>query len=84
MRWAAAVLLAAASVVPALAQQSTASGNAANASGGETVGSLVAEGYEIKAAAPNADRFVVFLQKGGTAYACDFVTVRNSRCEQIN
>ncbi len=82
MRWAVAVLLA--SAVPALAQQSVSSGSAANTAGGETIGGLVGQGYEIKAAVPNAGKFVVFLQKGDTAYACEFATVSSSRCERIN
>lgn len=84
MRRALAVLLAVALAGPALAQQSVSSGGAGNASGGDSIGALVARGYEIKAAAPNADKFVVFLQKDSTAFACEFVTVSRSRCEQIN
>ena len=83
MRWTAAILLVIASATPALAQGSVSSGDPANAHGGDTIGGLVAEGYEIKAAVPNGGRFVVFLQKGDAAYACDFTAVSSSRCEQI-
>lgn len=46
--------------------------------------SLLKDGFEIKAAAPNGKTFVVFLQKDEKAYACEFVTVTNSRCGEIN
>ncbi len=80
----AVLLLSAAPAATALAQQPAASGAPSGASGGDTVGALVAEGYEIRAAVQNAGRFVLFLQKDKTAYACDFATVSSSRCEQIN
>ena len=46
--------------------------------------SLLRDGFEIKAAAPNGKTFVVFLQKDEKAYACEFVTVNNTRCGEIN
>lgn len=64
----------------AAAQQKTESSGEA---GPQTIGALIAQGYEIKAAAPNAGKFVVWVQKGEHAYACDFATVRNARCEEI-
>ncbi|MCL6706680.1 hypothetical protein M8R20_06680 [Pseudomonas sp. R2.Fl] len=49
-----------------------------------TMADLLADGYEIKAAAPNGSKFVVFLQKDKSAYACEFASVTNSRCRTIN
>lgn len=59
---------------------------AAQSSGGsgETVKSLLKKGYEIKATAPNGNKYVLFMQKGEAAYACEFVTVTSSRCGAIN
>ncbi|TDH39094.1 hypothetical protein E2A64_08440 [Pseudohoeflea suaedae] len=50
---------------------------------GQTLGKLVADGYEIKAAVPNGAKYVVFLQKENKAYACEFVTLSSSRCGEI-
>ncbi len=44
---------------------------------------LLQDGFEIKAAAPNGAQYVVFMQKDNSAYACEFVTVTNSRCRAI-
>jgi hypothetical protein len=49
-----------------------------------TMGELLAQGYEIKAAVPNGAKFVVFMQKEQSAYACEFVSVTNTRCGAIN
>lgn len=49
-----------------------------------TVGQLVTQGYEIKAAAPNGSRYVVFMQKDKSAYACEFVNTTRTQCRQIN
>lgn len=49
-----------------------------------TMGELLAQGYEIKAAVPNGGKFVVFMQKDQSAYACEFVSVTNTRCGAIN
>ncbi|SIP97270.1 hypothetical protein SAMN05880582_101223 [Rhizobium sp. RU20A] len=51
---------------------------------GMTVGVLVSEGYEIRAAVRHGDRTIVFLQKDKSAYACDFATLAQSRCGSIN
>ncbi|MDH6268806.1 hypothetical protein M2360_004224 [Rhizobium sp. SG_E_25_P2] len=48
------------------------------------IGQLIADGYEIKAAVPNGKRFVVFLQKDSTAYACEMSSLTQSQCGQIN
>ncbi|MDI7864357.1 hypothetical protein MRS76_20680 [Rhizobiaceae bacterium n13] len=49
-----------------------------------TMSQLLARGYEIRASAPNGSRFIVFLQKDQSAYACDFANVANSRCGSLN
>ena len=46
--------------------------------------SLLSNGYEIKAAVPNGTRYIVFLQKDKSAFACEFVTLTKSRCGSIN
>jgi hypothetical protein len=52
--------------------------------GSATIKNLLATGYEIKSSVPNGNRFIVFMQKDKTAYACEFVTVTRSRCESLN
>jgi len=84
MRLAAAIFVVLAPVlasgVPASAQlKSPGSGNAS----GSSMGALIADGYEIKAAAPNGSKYVVFLQKDKKAFACEFVTLANSRCGEV-
>jgi len=69
-----ALLLAA----PAFAQDSGEKGASA------TMGELASQGYEIKAAAPNGSRYVVFMQKDKSAYACEFVNTTQTQCRQIN
>lgn len=49
-----------------------------------TMGQLLSQGYEIKAAVPNGDKFVIFMQKEQSAYACEFVSITNTRCGAIN
>lgn len=49
-----------------------------------TMGELVSQGYEIKAAAPNGSRFVIFMQNEKSAYACEFVNTTQTQCRQIN
>ncbi len=58
----------------------------AQTGGGESVSmkSLLQRGFEIKAAAPNGSQYVVFMQKDKSAYACEFVTLKNSRCGSIS
>lgn len=51
---------------------------------GATMGQLIADGYEIKAAVPNGKRFVVFLQKDSTGYACEMTGLSTSQCGKIN
>ncbi|EYR80708.1 hypothetical protein P9A16_11040 [Shinella sp. 838] len=49
-----------------------------------SMGQLASQGYEIKAAAPNGSRYVVFMQKDTSAYACEFVNTTQTQCRQIN
>jgi hypothetical protein len=62
-----------------------AKGASADAPGGEaTMAELVAKGYEIKAAVPNGGKFIVFMQKDQSAYACEFQSLAGTRCGSIN
>ncbi|HEV7306622.1 hypothetical protein [Ensifer sp.] len=67
----------------ASAQEGVDSGASAGMRGG-SMADLVAKGYEIKAAVANGTRYIVFLQKDQSAYACEFVSVTKSRCGSIN
>ena len=49
-----------------------------------TMGELASQGYEVKAAAPNGSRYVVFMQNDKSAYACEFVNTTQTQCRQIN
>lgn len=49
-----------------------------------TIRGLLSKGYEIKSSVPNGKKFIVFLQKDKSAYACEFATVVDSRCEPLN
>ncbi|MEZ2221002.1 hypothetical protein [Rhizobium sp. RCC_161_2] len=49
-----------------------------------TMADLVSRGYEIKAAVPNGGKFVVFMQKDQSAYACEFLSLTDTRCGSIN
>ena len=48
-----------------------------------TMARLLADGYEIKGTAQASSRYIVFMQKEKTAYACQFVTVTTTRCGLI-
>ncbi|HEV7321830.1 MAG TPA: hypothetical protein VGO04_24770 [Ensifer sp.] len=67
----------------ASAQDAVDSGASSGLRGG-SMADLVAKGYEIKAAVANGTRYIVFLQKDQSAYACEFVSVTKSRCGSIN
>lgn len=58
--------------------------DAETGSAAKTMGQLVSEGYEIKAAAPNGSRYVIFMQNDQSAYACEFVNTANTQCRPIN
>lgn len=53
-------------------------------SGGGSMGQLLSEGYEIKAAVQNGKSFVVFLQKDSTGYVCQMTTLSRSACGKLN
>lgn len=80
MRTAALVMLLTAIAPAALAQEDKPSMTTSGAS----MGQLLAEGYEIKAAVPNGKSFVVFLQKDSTGYACEMAALSRSVCGKIN
>jgi hypothetical protein len=75
-----ATLILLGSAAVANAQQDLQLGASTSAS----MGQLVSQGYEIKAAAPNGSRYVVFMQKDTSAYACEFVNTTQTQCRQIN
>jgi hypothetical protein len=58
--------------------------SAVSSGGASTIRGLLAAGYEIKSSVPNGKKFIVFLQKDKSAYACEFATVAESRCEPLN
>ncbi|MCA1489875.1 hypothetical protein [Sinorhizobium alkalisoli] len=51
---------------------------------GGSMAVLLEKGYEIRAAVANGTRYIVFLQKDQSAYACEFVSLTRSRCGSIN
>ncbi|MDX0424688.1 hypothetical protein [Sinorhizobium medicae] len=67
----------------ASAQEDVGSESSAAMRGG-AMSSLLSKGYEIKAAVNNGTRYIVFLQKDQSAYACEFVSLTKSRCGSIN
>ena len=82
-----AAALLCASTAAALAQQGL--GDAQGLGGtteasASSMGQLLDDGYEIRATAPNGSRYVVFMQKDKSAYACEFVNVSATRCRPIN
>ena len=79
MKTGALALMIGLSPVAAIAQE-----EAPALTSGASMGQLIAEGYEIKAALPNGKRFVVFLQKDSTGYACEMTSLSRSVCGRIN
>ena len=79
MKTGALALMIGLSPVAAIAQE-----EAQALTSGASMGQLIAEGYEIKAALPNGKRFVVFLQKDSTGYACEMTSLSRSVCGRIN
>lgn len=77
-----ALVAAAIAAMPAAAfgQDAGVSTNSSSAS----MGALIAQGYEIKAAVPNGAKIIVFLQKDKSAYACEFASLTSTRCGAIN
>ena len=78
MKFAALVLLSLIAA-PAFAQE-----DQPTMTSGSSIGQLISEGYEIKAAVPNGKSFVVFLQKDSTGYACQMATLSRSVCGKID
>jgi hypothetical protein len=60
------------------------SATSGTASGEATMADLLAKGYDIKAAVPNGGKFIVFMQKDQSAYACEFQSLTGARCGSIN
>jgi hypothetical protein len=71
-------------VLPAVAQEKDDKSPALSGGPASGMAGLLAKGYEIKAAVPNGTRYIVFLQKDQSAYACEFVSLTKSRCGSIN
>ncbi|ASY68422.1 MULTISPECIES: hypothetical protein [Sinorhizobium] len=67
----------------AVAQEDVGSTSSSGLHGG-SMATLLSKGYEIKAAVANGTRYIVFMQKDQSAYACEFVTLTKSRCGSIN
>ena len=80
MRTAALALLLTAIAPAAFAQEDQPS----MTTSGVSMGQLLSEGFEIKAAVPNGKSFVVFLQKDSTGYACEMAALSRSVCGKIN
>ena len=79
MRFAALAMLVTAIAPAAFAQDAP-----SMTTSGASMGQLLSEGYEIKAAVPNGKSFVVFLQKDSNGYACEMSTLSRSVCGKIN
>ena len=60
------------------------SGTSGTAAAEATMTDLLGKGYQIKAAVPNGGKFIVFMQKDQSAYACEFQSLTGSRCGSIN
>jgi len=65
------------------AQAQDTTGTASSAASA-SMAQLLSQGYEIKTAVPNGKKFIVFLQKDKSAYACEFSSLTTSRCGSIN
>ncbi|MBN8953907.1 MULTISPECIES: hypothetical protein [unclassified Rhizobium] len=68
----------------AISTNSAKGGNEVGSGGDSTMADLLSRGYEIKAAVPNGGKFVVFMQKDQSAYACEFSSLTNTRCGSLN
>jgi hypothetical protein len=60
------------------------SSEAAPPSAQASMGDLLSKGYQIKAAVSNGGKFVVFMQKDQSAYACEMQSLTASRCGTLN
>lgn len=85
---AAVVIAGLVAVAPAaFAQQASdplSPGGSTTSGGSKSMRDLLSDGYEIRASVPNGTKFIVFMQKDKSAYACEFVTLTSSRCGSIN
>ena len=80
-----AMLVAAPAAFAQQGQPADLPGAGSTASGGsKSMKDLLSEGFEIKGSVPNGTKFIVFMQKDKSAYACEFVTLTISRCGSIN
>ncbi|CDZ42944.1 hypothetical protein [Neorhizobium galegae] len=69
----------------AFAQQAQTDGAISTQGGGsKSMKDLLSDGYEIKTSVPSGTKFIVFMQKDKSAYACEFVSLTRSRCGSIN
>lgn len=78
-----ALLIAAFGFVPARAQTALSAVESTRGSDA-TMAELLSKEYEIKSAVPNGSKLIVFMQKGKSGYACEFVNVAKTRCASIN
>jgi hypothetical protein len=70
-------------VNPGASSTGTSSGTTATAAE-TTMSDLLSKGYDIKTAVPNGGKFIIFMQKDQSAYACEFQSLTGSRCGSIN
>ncbi|TDK36977.1 hypothetical protein E2F50_08700 [Rhizobium deserti] len=77
-------LFAAPAAFAQLATQTPDVGDTTAGGGSKSMKELLANGYEIKSSTPNGTKFIVFMQKDKSAYACEFVSLTRSRCGAIN
>ena len=80
----AAIVFAAPAAFAQLATQTPDVGDTTVGGGSKSMKELLASGYEIKSSTPNGTKFIVFMQKEKSAYACEFVSLTRSRCGAIN
>ena len=66
------------------AKQTPDVGDGTVSGGSKSMKELLTDGYEIKSSTPNGTKFIVFMQKDKSAYACEFVSLTRSRCGAIN
>lgn len=69
---------------PAVSQALDDGPASATRSNDATMAQLLSKEYEIKSAVPNGSKLIVFMQKGTSGYACEFVNVAKTRCALIN
>jgi len=80
----AALLTSASAALAQTAAEAPVAGGTTSSGGTTSMGDLLSLGYEIKSSVANGTKFIVFMQKDKSAYACDFVSLTKSRCGAIN